>query len=104
MVAVSSYNENYFIHEKFKTLPYNIIKEVKNICISIAVKTRGIFMLGFYENGVIFFETKGYEDKGYDEILAKFEINKLEREERELISSLSLWYRVNLYKYKDNNI
>jgi hypothetical protein len=94
MAASSSYDEKYFIEKSFTELPSEIIKIVKEICICTAYKTRGVFSIGFYENGFLFFESCGDENKGYDEIGAQLEIKKLQKEEKELIKSLQLWFLV----------
>jgi hypothetical protein len=59
----------------------------------MAQKLSGIFAVGFYEDGSVFLNSTADEsDFGYDEIGAKLEISRLEREEKELFKSLALCY------------
>lgn len=95
IAAASSYNQKYYFNPKFNGLPIDIKNDIKTITVCLAEKLHGIFNMGFYEDGSIFFESLGENDDfDYDEIGAKLEIKKLEKEEKELIKSLSLWYKV----------
>jgi len=93
--AASSYNKKYYFNNEFDKLPETIKSDIKVITICIAEKTHGIFNVGFYNDGSIYFESLGQSDDfNYDEIGAKLEISKLENKEKQLINSLSLWYKV----------
>jgi hypothetical protein len=62
------------------------------MCIIMAAKTRGIFTIGFYQEGTVYLESSGEENGLYDEIGARLEIKKLQTEEKEFIKTLQLWY------------
>lgn len=94
--AASCYNKKYFLNPDFEDLPQAVKDDIKKITVCLAEKLHCIFTIGFYADGNLYFETAGAEsDFDYDEIGAGLEIEKLEREEKELIKSLSLWF---LYK------
>lgn len=94
--AASCYNKKYFLNPDFEDMPDNVKNDIKTITVCLAEKLHCIFTMGFYEDGALYFETSGFEnDFDYDEIGAGLEIERLEREEKELIKSLSLWF---LYK------
>lgn len=94
--AASCYNKKYFLNPEYEDLPQAVKDDIKTITVCLAEKLHCIFTMGFYGDGSLYFETSGAEnDFDYDEIGAGLEIEKLEREEKELIKSLSLWF---LYK------
>ncbi len=99
--AASCYNKKYFLNPDYNDMPEAVKNDIKTITVCLAEKLHCIFTIGFYEDGTLYFETAGTEnDFDYDEIGAGLEIQKLEREQNELIKSLSLWY---LYKIKNKN-
>jgi hypothetical protein len=102
LCSASSYTQKFFINPDFTDLPKEILQNIKEICIILSAKTRGIFTVGFYEDGGVFLETQGDENEHYDELGAKLEIKRLQAEEKELIKSLQLWYVV--FKTKDGTI
>ena len=65
----------------------------------MAEKLHGIFTMGFYENGEIFFEVRSEEsDYDFDEIGVPLEIKKIESEKKELLKALKLWYKIFMTK------
>lgn len=99
MSAASCYNKKYYFNPLLDKLPNKIKEDIKEISICIAEKIHGILAIGFYEDGSVYFEaSKEENDFDYDDIGAKLEINRIEREEKELINSLSLWYKLFILK------
>ncbi len=87
--------QKYYFNQEFNKIPIELQKQIKYICVLLAEKLNCIFLIGFYENGDIFFETQAEESNiDYDEIGAKLEIERIKREEYELINSLQIWYAV----------
>nr|WP_317356589.1 DUF6145 family protein [uncultured Tyzzerella sp.] len=93
--ATSSYNQKYFFDEIAENLPTDIKNNIKQIGIYFVNKVGGIFSLGFYYDNSLFIDYSFSEDDFLcDEIGAKLEIEKIKRENKDLISSLTLWYKL----------
>jgi hypothetical protein len=93
--SASFYKQKYYFNEEFERLPEKIKNEMKVITVCLAQLTRGIIMTGFYrDNGDFYIEAMSEpDDMDYDEIGARLEVNKVERESRELFEQLTLWYK-----------
>lgn len=95
LFAISSYNEKYYFNPISESLPKDIKLEIKKLGAYFVTKLRGTFLLGFYEDGDVFIECSALEnDFDYDDIGAKLEIERFKKEKKELISSLSIWYKI----------
>ncbi|MCD8089467.1 MAG: DUF6145 family protein [Clostridiales bacterium] len=93
--AASVYKQKYFFNDKYSGLPEEIKKEIRVKVVTLAEKLHCIFIMGFYDDGEIYFETRAEEgDFAFDEIGAALEAERLKRSERELISRLGVWYTV----------
>ncbi len=95
LCSASFYKQGYFLNDKFIKLPENVKKELRVICVCLAEKIKGIVIIGFYKDDAsVYIEVMNQpEDYLYDEIAAKYEVGFVERENEELFSSLSLWYK-----------
>lgn len=100
LCSASFYKQGYFFNEEFSAIPENIKRELKVITVCLSEKIRGISILGFYrDNGDFYIEAMNSpEDFLYDDIGAKLEVNQVERENKELFNSLSLWYKTFIIK------
>ena len=79
VLAAASYAEQkYFLEPEFQALPESIQEEVRVICVVLAQKLGCTFLMGFNE----------------DDIGAELEIKRLQREKKELLKALELWYVV----------
>ena len=59
----------------------------------MAEKLNCTFIVGFDDNGDVYFETVKHEgDFDFDEIGAELEIKRLQKEELELFRAMELWY------------
>ncbi len=93
--AASFYKKGYSFNPEFDNLPMDIKNEIRIICTYYAEKLHGVFTMGFYEDGSVYFEAFGDEsDYDYDEIGSKLEIDKLAKEKNELIRALGMWYSI----------
>lgn len=103
--SASFYKQKYYFNEDFEKLPSKIKDEMKVITVCLAQLTRGIIITGFYcDNGDFFVESAAEpDDFDYDEIGARLQVNKTERESRELFEQLSLWYRTFCIEGKKQN-
>lgn len=95
LAAASFEKQQYFMDTKFQGLPDTIKEEVRVICITLAQKLGCTFLVGFYEDGEVYFETVVPEDTiDFDEIGAALEVKEITRTQKELLQALQLWYTV----------
>lgn len=96
ILAAASYEkQKYFLEAKFQVLPESIQEEVRILCVTSAQKLGCTFLMGFHEDGEIYFETvKGETDINFDEIGAELEIKEIFRVKKELLASLKVWFTV----------
>lgn len=100
LAAASFDKQKYYMDEDFLDLPQSIKDEIKTICVVLADKLMCTFIIGFYPNGDVYFETvKSEEILDFDDIGAQLEIKALNKDKAELIKALRLWYLV--YKTAD---
>lgn len=93
--AASVYKQKIYFNEEYSGLPTQIKDDIRTKVILLAQKLHCIFIMGFYDDGYVYFETRCEDgDCFFDEIGATLEINRLEREEWELIEKLGVWYKV----------
>ncbi len=94
VLAVASYEkQKYFMEPAFISLPEGIQKEIKILCVLTAQKLCCTFLMGFEEDGTIYFEiVKPENDFDFDEIGADLEVKKIQTEKKELLKALKLWY------------
>ncbi len=96
VLAAASYAEQkYFLEPAFDGLPDTIKDEIKIVCVVLAQKLCCTFLLGFYEDGEIYFETVVPRDMiDFDEIGAELEIKALKQDKAELWKALKLWFLI----------
>ena len=93
LAAANNRAQKYYLEEEFAFLPEAIKQDLKEICIYLAEKLNCTFLVGFEEDGDLYFETVKHEDDfDFDDIGAELEIKRLQREEKELLRAISLWY------------
>ena len=93
LAAANNKEQKYYMEEEFKFLPDAIKDDLKKICIFMAEKLNCTFMVGFDDNGDLYFETVKHEgDFDFYEIGAELEIKKIQKEELELFRAIELWY------------
>ncbi|MCL1936174.1 MAG: DUF6145 family protein [Defluviitaleaceae bacterium] len=99
LVASSVYNEKYYIESEFEKIPINIQEELKTICIKTSNYLHCIFLIGFNEDGSIYFEARAKdEDNLFKENETDEVINIIIEQNKELIESLTLWYKIFILK------
>lgn len=91
----SAYNKKYYISEDFEGLPQGIQDELKIMCVLYTEDVGGTLELVFDEEGKLSFRTDADEgDLLYDEIGSVLKIKQLQRDKRELLEALELYFRV----------
>ena len=85
--SASFYKQGYFYNDKMPILPESVKQELKIANVLLAEKIRGIATIGFYKDtGDLFVEVRNQEDDfSYDEINAKLEVARVEKEHAELL-------------------
>ena len=95
LCAASAYEEKYYLNPGFKALPESIKKELQILCVLYTHKVGGILVLEFDEDGSLIFRTEAKEnDFAYDEVGSVLEIKSIQREQRELLEELEMFYKV----------
>lgn len=95
LCGANSYEEKYYLNERFKNLPSQIQDELQIMCVLYTQDVGGIFLLEFDEEGRLRFRTESAEnDFAYDEIGSVLRIKELQRTKEDLLRSLELYYRI----------
>lgn len=91
----SAYEKKFYLNEDFGALPQTIKDELKILCVMYTEEVGGILTLSFEEDGTLVFEVESDEgDLLFDEIGSVLKIKQLQKEKRELLESLELYYKV----------
>ena len=95
LCGANSYQQKYYFNEKFKLLPENIKKELQIMCVLFTEDIGGVLTMEFTPEGELEFKVQA-DDKDYlfDEIGSGLKIRQYQREKKELLESLELYYRV----------
>lgn len=95
LCGASAYEEKYYFNERFSSLPSQVKDELRIMCILFTSKVGGVFTLEYDDDGTLIFRVSGREDDfSFDEIGGGLEIDRLRREQSELLSELELYYKV----------
>ena len=105
LCAANGYEMKYYFNPAFSSLPQSIQEELHIISVLFTEDVGGIFQILFEENGDVTIETDAEEaDFLYDEISAGLMVGEIKRTRQELLSSLSLYYKVFILKETPENI
>lgn len=95
LCAASAYNEKYYLNPAFEKLPESIRDELKIISVLFVEEIGGTFRMEFDEEGELRFTTEALpSDYSYDEIGAALMVKEIQRNKRDLLESLEMFYRV----------
>lgn len=95
LCGANAYEQKYYFNEKFSAIPDSIKEELHIICVLFTEEVGGVFTIVFEEDGSVSLETDAYEeDVLYDEISSGLLAREVRMQRRELLESLSLYYRV----------
>lgn len=99
LCGANSYDMKYYFNEKFNGIPESIKNELHILCVLFTEEVGGIFTIGFDEEGNVLLETNADDDDiYYDDISSGLMVTEVRRHRRELLESLSLYYRVFILK------
>lgn len=91
----SAYSKKYYLSEDFESLPQGIKDELKIMCVLFTEDVGGTLELVYDETGNLQFRTDADEgDLLYDEIGSVLKIKQLQKEKREFLESLEMYFRV----------
>ena len=95
LCGANSYEEKYYLNPDFDQLPGQVKDELKIMCVLFVHDVGGIFTLLFEENGELCFDVTSEEfDPMFDDIGSQLKIKELQREKRDLLEALQMYYRV----------
>ncbi len=95
LCGANSYEMKYYFNEKFSNMPDSIKEELHILCVLFTEEVGGIFTVAFEEDGSVVLTTNADDDDiYYDEISSGLMVSEVRRKRRELLESLSLYYRV----------
>lgn len=95
LCAANSYEQKYYFNGQFKALPEEIKKELQIMCVLFTEDIGGVLSLEFEPDGILEFKVQAEEsDYLFDEIGSGLKIRQYQREKRELLEALELYYRV----------
>ena len=99
LCGANSYDMKYYFNEKFNGIPESVKNELHILCVLFTEEVGGIFTIGFDEEGNVLLETNADDDDiYYDDISSGLMVAEVRRQRRELLESLSLYYRVFILK------
>lgn len=92
--GANSYEQKYYFNPDFNKLPQSVQDELHIICVLYTEEVGGIFTILFEPDGGVTLETTAAEeDFLYDEVSSGLLLGEIRRKRRELLESLSLYYR-----------
>ena len=94
LCASSAYEEKYYFNERYNSLPEAIKEELQIASVLYTSDVGGILTLEFDEDGSLLFQVSADEgDLLYDEIGSVLKIKEVQRQKRELLETLELYYK-----------
>lgn len=105
LCGANAYEQKYYFNERFKSIPQSIQEELHIICVLFTEEVGGIFTVVFEPDGGVSLETRAEEtDIYYDEIGSGLLVREIRMKRRELLESLSLYYRMLVLKEDISNL
>lgn len=94
LCGANSYDQKYYFNPDFNKLPQSVQDELHILCVLYTEEVGGIFTILFEPDGGVTLETTAAEeDFLYDEVSSGLLLGEIRRKRRELLESLSLYYR-----------
>lgn len=95
LCGASAYSKLFFMDEDFDSLPEEVKKELKIMCVMHTEEVGGTLFIYFDEDGNLNFRTNASEDDfSFDEIGSALRIKRLQQENREFFEQLENYYRI----------
>ena len=94
LCGANSYLQKYYLNEKFARLPEQVQQELKAICVLFVEDVGGVLTLEYEKDGTLTLNVhRDDADYLFDEIGSELKIRQIQREHRELLEKLELYYR-----------
>ena len=94
LCGANSYEQKYYFNPDFNKLPQSVQDQLHILCVLYTEEVGGIFTILFEPDGGVTLETTAAEeDFLYDEVSSGLLLGEIRRKRRELLESLSLYYR-----------
>lgn len=94
LCAASAYEKKYYLNPEFARLPESIQEELQIMCVLYTSDVGGILTLQFDEMGNLLFHVTSEEnDYFFDEIGSVLKVKQIQREKKELLEALELYYK-----------
>lgn len=95
LCGANSYVEKYYFNETFAGLPEGVKEELRIMSVLFTEDVGGAMMMEFTPDGNLTFRVEAEEtDYLFDEIGSALKIKQYQREKRDLLESLELYYKV----------
>ena len=95
LCAASAYERKFYLNPEFNSLPEEVKQELQIMCVLFTEDVGGNLTLEFDEDGSLQIKTEALEaDARFDEIGSALKIKELQRDKRELLESLEMYYKV----------
>ena len=95
LCGANSYEEKYYFNEQFGGLPERVRQELQIMCVLYTEDVGGILTLEYEADGTLVFQAAAAKgDYLFDEIGSALKIKQYQKEKKELLEALELYYRV----------
>lgn len=95
LCGANSYEQKYYFNQDFKNLPEEVQKELQVMCVLFTEDVGGVLTLRFTSGGTLEFQVFAEDwDYLFDEIGSGLLIRKYQKEKKELLESLELYYKI----------
>lgn len=95
LCGANSYVQKYYLNEKFSNLPEGIKQELQILCVTFTEEVGGILTLEYDKDGNLMLITVAEEnDLLYDDIGSGLKVHQIQRERKELLEALEMYYKV----------
>ena len=97
--GANAYEQKYYFNKEFSRIPQSVQDDLHILCVLFTEEVRGVFTIGFDEDGELLLETRADDDDiTYDEIASGMMIKKVRDSRQEVFEALQLYYRALIKK------
>ena len=94
LCAASAYEKKYFFNKSFEGIPKDIQDQLHIICVLFTEDIGGIILFEFDKDGKLSIRTEAKaSDYDYDEIGAALEVKEIQKQRRDMMNGLELYYK-----------
>ena len=94
LCGAKSYEQKYYLSQRFQNLPQSIQDELKILCVTYVEDVGGILTMEFEPDGSLVLKVHNDEmDYLFDEIGSVLKIKEIQRNKRELLEGLEVYYQ-----------